>query len=92
MWNCVYDIYKLGDGICDDMISRTERCFNDFGDCCMTFLNTSRCTECICDYTQKYEGQTIEELFQSLQEPQDYWTHMMNTHTNGRTIMNPLPL
>ena len=88
---CVYDLHKIGDGVCDDPISRMKSCFNDYGDCCLTVLNTTRCTECICDYTGKYQGITIEEMFQSLQDQQDYWTHVINEHPKGRVNTNPHP-
>ena len=52
--------YVFKDGICDDW-ANTEECFFDGGDCCLTKINSIRCTECVCKYEDSrhvsYKGQ-----------------------------------
>ena len=89
---CVADVYMVGDGICDDWIDKDRHCLHDMGDCCQPVINTTRCTECRCQWYDKYQPTSLEEmLFQELQEPQDWYTFYANSNPKGRTVQNIHP-
>jgi len=54
------DIKMMGDGICDDDGSYVG-CMNDYGDCCKTIIDTSRCTDCLCPFDDLRHASSIEE-------------------------------
>lgn len=42
---------KIGDGICHDECNNYEF-FDDMGDCCMAYIDDSKCSKCLCDWDQ----------------------------------------
>lgn len=90
----------IGDGICDDLAEdELDYCMHDGGDCCTSFIDDSRCTDCLCSIDQQQHATSFEEylnltyftefnprMIVQSRSPWSYWSRFLSQNDIGHHI------